>query len=106
MTATTLPAVCHRIAADLAEVADAEARTRHPQLGRAAAELGLVYLAFVDQPPTGPHGLQAWQAAEAARYAVREGSALNVSADTARARLHLALDALDHQRQPAAEAAA
>ncbi|MEU7153843.1 hypothetical protein AB0B15_38385 [Streptomyces sp. NPDC045456] len=87
--------VYRQIAAELADQADAEAAAQHPQLGRVNAELGLVYLMFETAPLTNPHVAKAWQAAEDARQSLNYGTAVSAGADTARARLHLALAELD-----------
>ena len=59
--------VYRQIAAELADEADAQAATRHPHLGKAAAELGLVYLQFETAPLANDHVAKTWEAAEAAR---------------------------------------
>ncbi|MFE4496087.1 hypothetical protein ACFRKD_26900 [Streptomyces niveus] len=87
--------VYRQIAAELADQADAEAAARHPQLGRVNAELGLVYLAFETAPMANAHVAKAWQAAEAARASLADGTAIGAAADIARARLHLALAETD-----------
>ncbi|MFF4709505.1 hypothetical protein [Streptomyces sp. NPDC001297] len=86
--------VYRQIARELAAEADQHAADRHPQLGRCAADLGLVYLEFDAHPPASEHGVKAWEAAEAARESLQYGTAVGCGSDTARARLHLALDAL------------
>ncbi|SDL37886.1 hypothetical protein [Streptomyces indicus] len=91
---TAPESVYRKIARELAAQADQHAADRHPQLGRCAAELGLVYLEFEAHPPTTDHGVRAWDAAEAARESLTWGTAVGCGSDTARARLHLALDAL------------
>ncbi|WP_369198998.1 hypothetical protein [Streptomyces djakartensis] len=88
---TTDRSAYRQIAAELAEQADAEAAANHPQLARANAELGLVYLAFETAPLANPHVAAAWKAAEDARQSLSYGTAIGAQADTARARLHLAL---------------
>ncbi|MER7316269.1 hypothetical protein [Streptomyces halstedii] len=92
---TTDRSVYRQIAAELADQADAEAAAHHPQLGRACAELGLVYLAFETAPMSNAHVAKAWQAAEDARQSLTYGTAVGCGSDTARARLHLALAELD-----------
>ncbi|MFD9819090.1 hypothetical protein [Streptomyces violascens] len=92
---TTERSVYRQIAAELADQADAEAAAHHPQLGRACAELGLVYLALETAPLANSRVARAWQAAEDARESLAYGTAVGCGADTARARLHLALAALD-----------
>ncbi|MGN9821901.1 hypothetical protein ACTMUQ_42315 [Streptomyces sp. SD11] len=89
-----------QIAAELAAQADAEAAANHPQLGRANAELGLVYLAFETAPMANPHVAAAWKAAEDARQSLTYGTAIGALTDTARARLHLALVELDEAQRP------
>lgn len=91
---TAPESVYRKIARELAAQADQHAADRHPQLGRCAAELGLVYLEFEAHPPTTDHGVRAWEAAEAARESLTWGTAVGCGSDTARARLHLSLDAL------------
>ncbi|GHJ05615.1 hypothetical protein TPA0906_74800 [Streptomyces olivaceus] len=91
---TAPESVYRKIARELAAQADQHAADRHPQLGRCAAELGLVYLEFEAHPPTTDHGVGAWDAAEAARESLTWGTAVGCGSDTARARLHLSLDAL------------
>ncbi|MGW5336210.1 hypothetical protein [Streptomyces bauhiniae] len=91
---TASESVYRKIARELAAQADQHAADRHPQLGRCAAELGLVYLEFEAHHPVTDHGVRAWDAAEAARESLQNGTAVGCGADTARARLHLALDAL------------
>ncbi|MGW2227479.1 hypothetical protein [Streptomyces formicae] len=88
---TTDRSVYRQIAAELADQADAEAAAQHPQLGRACAELGLVYLAFETAPMSNARVAKAWEAAEDARRSLTYGTAVGCGADTARARLHLAL---------------
>ncbi|MDJ0345540.1 hypothetical protein QMK19_33890 [Streptomyces sp. H10-C2] len=87
--------VYRQIAAELADRADAEAAAQHPHLGRACAELGLVYLALETAPLSNRHVAAAWKAAEDARQSLAYGTAVGCAADTARARLHLALGELD-----------
>lgn len=83
--------VYHQIAAELAD----QAAARHPQLGRVNAELGLVYLAFETAPMANARVAKAWQAAEAARASLADGTAIGAASDIARARLHLALAETD-----------
>ncbi|MFK0296651.1 hypothetical protein ACIQU6_40125 [Streptomyces sp. NPDC090442] len=98
---STPRSVYRQIAAELAAQADAEAAANHPQLARSHAELGLVYLAFETAPMSNPHVEAAWKAVEAARQSLTYGTAIGAQADTARARLHLALVELDDaQRTP------
>ncbi|MFI9005502.1 MULTISPECIES: hypothetical protein [Streptomyces] len=94
----TSESVYRKIARELAAEADQHAADRHPQLGRCAAELGLLYLEFELHPPASEHGVKAWEAAEAARESLTWGTAVGCGSDTARARLHLALDALARER--------
>lgn len=94
--------VYQQIARELAAEADQHRADRHPQLGRCAAELGLVYLEFDAHPPVSEHGVKAWQAAESARESLQYGTAVGCGADTASARLHLALDALARAAERAA----
>ncbi|MFI1890466.1 hypothetical protein [Streptomyces jumonjinensis] len=86
------------IARELARLADAHRAADSPQLGRAAAELGLVYLEFGEYGPLGDHGIEAYEAAEAARDSLAAGGAVTAMAHTAAARLHMGIDAIDRRR--------
>lgn len=90
-----------QIAAELADHADAESARRHHHLAKGAADLGLVYLQFETADPADAHVRKAWEATEAARESLMYGDAVGVSADTIRARLHLALAELDAAELPA-----
>lgn len=92
--------VYRQIAAELAGQADAEAAANHPQLARANAELGLVYIAFETAPLSNPHVEAAWKAAEEARESLTYGTAVGALAGIARACLHLALVELADAQRP------
>ncbi|MEU2395067.1 hypothetical protein [Streptomyces sp. NPDC007369] len=99
------PSIFRQTARELAAQADEHAQAGRHQLGRCAAELGLLYLEFETNPPPGEHGRLAWDAAEEARESLAYGTAVGCGSNTSRARLHLALAALDEHPADCAPAA-
>lgn len=91
----------HQIARELAEAADARAGAGDHRIAKTTAELGLLYLELALHAPVGEHGVKAWESAEEARDSLQHGTAVDAAATTARARLHLGLDALDRPAAPA-----